>query len=374
MKGEKVAVALSGGVDSSVAALLLREKGHEILGIYMRLGDAPASELQEHQAKQVCHTLQIPFQVIDLQREFESHVIDYFCQEYHRGRTPNPCVACNLHIKFGLLLEATLSRGFAYLATGHYARVEWREGSPHLLKGTDAARDQSYFLYTLTQDRLRHVLFPLGGLGKTEVRSIAERENLSLDNRPSQDICFISRRNYRSFLAQRFAGIPGDIVDGQGQIMGRHQGISSCTVGQRHGLGISRGEPLYVLSIQPEYNRVVLGRERELYKRNLVVKDLRWISGKLPCKPLTVACRMRYRAKEVEAVLSPAPDYKPVRDGKKTPSEDTFTVTFSHPQRAVAPGQSIVFYRDEEVLGGGIIESSMPWNEEEEGVTATEPE
>jgi tRNA-uridine 2-sulfurtransferase len=366
MQGERIAVALSGGVDSAVAALLLRNEGHEMRGIHMRLEDSPASRRQESQAEQVCRALQIPFQVIDLQEEFESYVIDYFCQEYRRGRTPNPCVSCNFHIKFGFLLEAVCSQGFASLATGHYARIEWIGGTPRLFRGRDATRDQSYFLYTLTQNRLQRVLFPLGNMSKDEIGNIAEEENLPVNYRPSRDICFISHKNYRRFLAQRFDIIPGNIVNSRGQTIGQHQGISSCTIGQRHGLGISGGEPLYVLSIQPEENRVVLGRESELYGEKLLGKELKWISGDLPDRPLEVTCRIRYRGKEVDAILSPQFSHNPAGEGERAPGENIFTVAFSRPQRAIAPGQSIVFYRGEEVLGGGIIEKSIPREEREE--------
>ncbi len=353
------AVALSGGVDSSVAALLLRESGYRIIGIYMRLWDSEHSLQQQNQAEHVCHILNIPFHIADLHREFEHHVVNYFCQEYQQGRTPNPCIACNQYIKFGFLLQKALSLGADYLATGHYARIEHSEDSYLLLKAEDTSKDQSYFLYTLSQEKLRYILFPIGSYTRAMVNQIAKQEGLPPLSRPSQDICFISHRNYHSFLSQRFSITPGDITDTRGRILGHHRGIAFYTVGQRHGLGLSCSKPLYVIRIKPENNEVILGSENELYSQGVIVRDIKWIRGEAPRGPIAVTAKIRYKSKETAATLS--------LEG--SPPD----IWFSQPQRAVTPGQAIVFYQGNKVLGGGIIESSQPTtldNEKNENITA----
>ena len=337
----KVAVALSGGVDSTAAALLLKEAAYEVIGIHMRLWDSPRFNYQAHRAENICRILGIPYHQVDLQKEFESCVVDYFCQEYRQGRTPNPCVACNQRIKFGLLLDKALSLGADYLATGHYARVEHSRDGHRLLKAADTGRDQSYFLYTLTQEKLGQVLFPLGGHSKDEVKQMAKQARLLTATRSSQDICFISQKNYGTFLSQRFSTLPGDIVDTQGKKLGQHRGIAFYTIGQRHGLGLASGKPLYVIRIEPESNRIVLGHEKELYSQRLTAQKLAWVSGKAPREPITAQARIRYKSKEAEAVLF-------FRN-------DSVDVHFAQPQKAVTPGQAIVFYNAGEVLGGGII-------------------
>jgi tRNA-specific 2-thiouridylase len=343
----KVAVALSGGVDSSVAALLLEEAAYEVMGVHMRLWDSPRCDYQANRVENICRILGIPYHQVDLQKEFESCVVDYFCREYRQGRTPNPCVACNQHIKFGLLLDKALSLGADYLATGHYARVEHSRDSHRLLKATDVRKDQAYFLYTLTQEKLGHVLFPLGGHSKDEVKQMAKQAKLPIAARSSQDICFISQKNYGAFLSQRFGTMPGDIVDTRGRKLGQHRGIAFYTIGQRHGLGLSStqalsaGKPLYVIRIEPESNRIVLGHEKELYSQKLTARKLNWISGKAPRESVTTQAKIRYKSKEAEAVLF-------FRN-------DSVDVHFARPQKAVTPGQAIVFYNAGEVLGGGII-------------------
>jgi tRNA-specific 2-thiouridylase len=343
----KVAVALSGGVDSSAAALLLKETAYEMIGIHLRLWDSPQSDYQAHRAENICRILDIPYYQIDLQKEFELCVVDYFCQEYQQGRTPNPCVACNQHIKFGLLLNKALSLGADYLATGHYAKVEHSNDGHRLLKAADASKDQSYFLYTLTQEKLGHILFPLGEYSRDEVKQMAKQAGLPTATKPSQDLCFISQKNYGTFLSQSFPSTPGDIVDTWGTKLGQHKGIAFYTIGQRHGLGLSStqvlsaGKPLYVIRIEPESNRIVLGHEEELYSQKLAAQKLNWISGKTPREPITVTDKIRYKSKEAEAVLF-------FRNGY-------IDVHFARPQKAVTPGQAIVFYNIDEVLGGGII-------------------
>ena len=344
MPKRKVAVALSGGLDSSVAALLLKEAADEVIGIHMGLWDCSSFDDQAHRAENICRILDIRYHRVDLREEFESRVVDYFCREYQQGRTPNPCVACNQCMKFGILLDKALSLGADYLATGHYARVEYSRDGYCLLKAKYTRRDQSYFLYTLTQEKLGRVLFPLGEHSKDEVRQMAKRAGLPIAAKSSQDICFISQKNYGAFLSQRFDTLPGDVIDTQGKKLGQHRGIAFHTVGQRHGLGLASGKPLYVIRIEPERNRIVLGPEKELYSQKLTAHKLSWISGMAPREPLTVRAKIRYRSKEAEATLF-------FRN-------DSVDVQFAQPQKAVTPGQAVVFYNVDEVLGGGIIDSA----------------
>ena len=344
MPRRRVAVALSGGVDSAVAALLLEEASCEVIGIHMRLWDSSSFDDQAHRAESICRGLDIPYDEVDLHRDFESFVVDYFCREYRQGRTPNPCVACNQHIKFGLLLDEALCLGADYLATGHYARVEHLPDGHRLLKAKDARRDQSYFLYTLTQEKLGRVLFPLGEHSIDEARRMAKQAGLPIAAKSSQDICFISERNYGAFLTQRFGTVPGDVVDAQGRKLGQHQGIAFCTIGQRHGLGLASGKPLYVTGIELESNRIVLGSEKEVYSQKLTARRLNWISGTAPPDHARVRAKIRYKSKEAGATLFCR--------------NDSADVHFAQPQKAVAPGQAVVFYNVDEVLGGGIIDSA----------------
>ena len=341
MPKTKVAVALSGGVDSSAAAFLLKEAAYEVIGIHMHLWESPPLDYQAHRAENICRILGIPYHQVDLQKEFESCVVDYFCQEYQQGRTPNPCVACNQRIKFGLLLDKALSLGADYLATGHYAKVEHSRDGHRLLKAADSRRDQSYFLYTLTQEKLGHVLFPLGEHSRDEVKQMVKQAGLPAATKSSQDICFISQKNYGAFLSQRFSTLPGDVVDTQERKLGQHRGIAFYTIGQRHGLGLASGKPLYVIKIEPEHNRIVLGTEKELYSQKLTARKLSWISGKVPWESITAKAKIRYKSKEAEATLF-------FRN-------DSVNVYFTQPQKAITPGQAIVFYNADEVLGGGII-------------------
>ena len=346
MGRERVIVALSGGLDSSVTALLLKEAGYEVSGVHMQLWNTPHSTYQERHAEQICRVLNIPFSVIDVHREFEHYVINHFCQEYQRGRTPNPCIACNKHIKFGFLLSKALSLGADYLATGHYASIEYSGNSYHLLKANDDSKDQSYFLYNLTQEKLKYLLFPLGKYSKLEVKKLAKEKELPVSSKPSQDLCFISDKNYRTFLSQRFTTKPGDIVHSTGEILGRHRGVAFYTIGQRHGLGTASEKPFYVIRIESDNNRVVLGTEEELYSQQAVVKEAHWITTTPPAKLSNITAKIRYRSLETPVTISP--------------KGENINVWFPQPQRAVTPGQAIVFYNGDEIIGGGVIENFSP--------------
>jgi tRNA-specific 2-thiouridylase len=334
---DTVAVAVSGGVDSSVAAALLKQR-YDIFGVTMHLG----SDETVNDAWTVCQRLDMPLHVIDLERQFKAEVIDYFCAEYRRGHTPNPCIACNRRIKFGLLLEEAVKLGATCLATGHYARIEKDGDRYRLLKAADRNKDQSYFLYCLGQGELRSVLFPLGEYSKNEVRRMAADLGLPTSSaRESQEICFIPGNDYRGFLQAAVPPRPGLIIDTKGATVGKHDGVCGYTVGQRHGLGIAATERRYVVRIDADDNTVTVGPEEALWSQELLADDVRFVSGEAPQKDIEVSARVRYRAAEAPAVL--------VRCG------DLWHVRFDRPQRAVAPGQSVVFYRGEEVLGGGII-------------------
>ena len=278
----RVAVALSGGVDSAVAACILKEAGYEVIGMTMSLWSEERrtcpSDDNIGDAENIFRTLGIPFHLIDLEHEFKRHVVDYFCREYARGRTPNPCIACNRSIKFGYLLDRAFSLGADFLATGHYARVEHFDDSYHLLKGADAAKDQSYMLYTLGQEKLSQLLFPLGQYTKSQVRELARQKGLPSAAKPSsQDICFIVS-DYGTFLSRYINAAPGDIVDSRHNLLGRHKGTAFYTVGQRHGLGLATTEPLYVTGIDTDKRRLIVGSKEELYGSHLTAADVNWVS------------------------------------------------------------------------------------------------
>jgi tRNA-uridine 2-sulfurtransferase len=344
---KRVFVAMSGGVDSSVTAYLLKEAGYDVRGIHLELStqDTPAPEIDHQDLEKTCDILHIPLDYLHAEIDFKEKVIDYFCEEYNYGRTPNPCVSCNRNIKFGVLLDWIQEMGGDNLATGHYARVESREAGFRLLKGVDAAKDQSYFLYTLGQRELSYVLFPLGDLHKTKVKKISAELGLpAAKGRESQDICFLPDGNYHAFIAKHIVSKPGVIVNVEGRELGLHRGLANYTIGQRQGLGISNPEPLYVIKLDPESNRLVVGPVEKLFKKGFQAYNLTWISGEAPEGILDVTCKVRYRTPEVPASLE-------VKNGKAE-------VCFSTPQRAIAPGQSAVWYRDEAVIGGGIIDET----------------
>jgi tRNA-specific 2-thiouridylase len=343
----KVVVAMSGGVDSSVAAALLREEGHKIIGLTMQLlprnGSTCCGRDAIESARRVAFKLGIPHYVVDFRERFARSVIDDFCREYSLGHTPNPCVICNNEIKFGALREKAAEMGADYVATGHYARIEEDNNRVRLKKGIDTKKDQSYFLCRLTQEQLRHALFPVGGLEKIEVRRIAREMGLPIAARPeSQEICFIPDDDYAGFLQGRLASSPGPILDGQGKVLGEHRGIVSYTIGQRHRLGLAAAEPVYVTAITPDRNAVIVGTRAQTYGTELIASHLNWIAPDAPSYPFNVRARVRYRHREAEATVTPQDD-------------DNYYVKFAAPQMAITPGQTIAFYDGDTVIGGGTI-------------------
>jgi tRNA-specific 2-thiouridylase len=342
MTGPRALAAMSGGVDSSVTAMLLRDAGFEVIGVTMRL-HGTAQVKASDQAAAVATKLGIEHRVVDLSAQFQSGVVDYFCEEYRRGATPNPCIACNRLIKFGALLTFADELGASYLATGHYARIEATETGYRLRKGCDSSKDQSYFLYGLSQRQLSRILFPLGGITKAHTRRLAEKNGLPVFSGESQDICFLEGGDYRAFLEGRVEFTPGDIVDEEGKVLGRHRGLGLYTIGQRQGLGIASNKPLYVTSINSRQNRLIVGEAPELLSHNVHVNNLNWIAGVWPTDSTGLSARIRYR-------MPDAPLISLERDG-----DSAAVLAFASPVRAVTPGQSAVIYRCDEVLGGGII-------------------
>jgi tRNA-uridine 2-sulfurtransferase len=343
----KVAIALSGGVDSAAAAALLQRQGRDLQAVHLRLAPLTATA---DRAAAIAQYLNIPFLVIDLQREFAREVLDYFAGEYARGRTPNPCVRCNAAIKFGRLWDYLRHRGFTHLATGHYARRALApDGAPGLFRGANRSKDQSYFLSRLPLDLLPHILFPVGEMTKEEVRRFCRAAGLPVreDQRESMELCFIPSGRYQSFLKDHRGtlGSPGDFVDLRGACLGRHRGLENYTVGQRRGLGIPAREPLYVIDIQPEINRVVLGPREELLSPGLVASQVNWLIPP-PAGEIEAVAVIRYRHPGVQARIIPR-------------SGGLVEVIFAAPQSAVAPGQALAFYDGDRVLGGGWIEARM---------------
>lgn len=356
----KVAVGLSGGVDSSVAAALLKGKGFDVIGVCMRIfdGSVPMQRSKKHtcygpdedqdidSAASVCKKLGIPFHVIDLKREFKNHIMEYFRSEYLYGRTPNPCIVCNHRIKFGLLPEKAKKAGIVFdlFATGHYARISESGGRFLLKKPVDLLKDQTYFLYALTPDQLSRTLFPLGEYRKKEVRDIASSMGLRTSGRPeSQD--FMSGNDY-SLLFRDGEIKDGDIIDEKGNILGRHRGIVHYTIGQRKGLGLSSPKPLYISRIDAEKNRIIVGEKGALFSKGLIVRVLNLIAIDELDRPYRIKVKIRLQHKETDAELLP---YK----------NNMAKIIFDEPQMSVTPGQSAVFYLDDTVLGGGIIEKAL---------------
>lgn len=362
MENKRVLVAMSGGVDSSVSALLLKEAGYEVIGVTLSIWEEVPSIYDKsyrgccsleavNDAKKVAHQLGISHYTLNFKEEFKKSVIDYFAQEYLAGRTPNPCLKCNQIIKFDLLLKKALSLSVRYLATGHYAKVEFdKKRKAYLIKeGKDTRKDQSYVLYMLNQKNLPHILFPLGDLEKGEVRKIAERNGLHIAlKRESQEICFIQEEHYGEFLQKYFPKVskPGSIVNKQGEMLGKHRGVIFYTIGQRKGLGISSTKPLYVAAINPLRNTLTVGQERELFQKEFIAKEANWVFWNEPPAEFRAQAKIRYKSKKVPATI-------------KVLKEDEFEVTFDTPQKAIAPGQAAVLYDEEIVLGGGIIEKAI---------------
>jgi tRNA-specific 2-thiouridylase len=342
---QRVLVAMSGGVDSSAAAAILRNQGWEVEGATMKLAAGLCCDIGSAQA--VCQELDIPHRMIDAQAEFSRDIVGNFVSEYRQGRTPNPCIKCNELVKFSLLLEYALSNDFDHLATGHYARIEQGALSSRALlkKGMDEGKDQSYFLYRMTQDQMKRVLFPVGGMRKAEVRALARERGLSAAERAeSQEICFVPGDDYRSFLREHAPGTlkAGELVLTDGTVVGKHDGISFFTVGQRRRLGVAAGERLYVVRIEPDTNRVVLGRVSELETREMSVSDPNFIPFDELRSSLKVLVKVRYRSPFVPATIEP--------------SGHGVRVVFEEPVRGVCPGQAAVFYDGDTVVGGGTIE------------------
>lgn len=350
---KRVLLGMSGGVDSSVSAVMLQKAGYEVIGCTMKLATAEENGFNQavEDAKKVCEQLGIPHHIFDFQREFQCQVIQNFIQEYQEARTPNPCVECNRHLKFGNFYEKAKELHCDFIATGHYARIEYSEKYQQfvLKKSEEEKKDQTYFLYTIPKEKLRQVLFPLQQFKtKQDTRKIAEEYGLTVaKKKDSQEICFIPDNDYKSFLNQKMEKKPkpGKIVLTTGEVVGQHQGLIYYTIGQRKGIGISYPTPLYVISLDPEKNQVIVGEEQELYQQELWASEMNWLIFDSLKEPLTCLAKIRYRAKEASAKVYP------VEKGK-------VRVEFEEPQRAITKGQSVVFYdQDGIVLGGGIIHS-----------------
>ena len=353
MTQQKVVVAMSGGVDSSVAAALLKQQGYNVTGIMLRLWSEPGKEESNRcctpdamaQARRVAGILDIPFYVIDAKDVFKETVVQYFLDGYARGETPNPCLMCNRQIRWTFLLNHALALGAEYMATGHYVRIKDEGGRMKLLRAIDHSKDQSYVLHVLKQDQLAHALFPVGEFPKPEIRRIAADFGLPTASRAdSQDLCFLAGEDYRGFLQRNAAEIlqPGEIVTTSGKLIGKHDGLANYTIGQRKGLNVASPVPLYVITKKASNNALVVGTLDELGFTELTARDVNWTSGETPSEPFRALVKIRYTAKEAEALVTPM-------------EGDQVSVKFDAPVRDVTAGQAAVFYQDEVMLGGGII-------------------
>jgi len=355
---KKVVVGMSGGVDSSVTAYLLKKQGFEVIGVTMKLwqdddynifsdeGCCGLSAVED--ARMVANKLNIPYYVLNFKEAFKEKVVDYFIEEYTMGKTPNPCIACNKYIKFEELIRRAHNLGAYYVATGHYAKIVFdnKNNRYQLRKSKAIDKDQTYVLYNLTQEQLKHVLMPLGEFSsKDEVRKLADELGLVVANKPdSQEICFIPDNDYSSFIEKHAPNsiIPGDFVDLEGNVIGKHKGIVHYTIGQRKGLGISLGKPAYVVKIIPEKNVVVIGDNEKVYSKGLIARDVNFISIDRLEQPLEVESKIRYTAKAAKSRIIPL-------------EGNMVKVEFQEPQRAVTPGQAVVFYDGDVLVGGGTI-------------------
>jgi len=355
----KILVGMSGGVDSSVAAKLLIDQGHEVTGVTLKLFSDDDIVLAEHASRTCCalndvqdaravaYKLGIEHFVYNFRDLFAEKVIDHFVDAYLEGKTPNPCIDCNRHIKFDKLIERATLLGFDYVATGHYALIDRDPAAGRYLlkRGVDRTKDQSYVLYVLTQDQLAHTLFPLGGMDKSAVREIAEKAGLVNARKPdSQDICFVPDGDYPAFIDKRAPGkvLPGNFVDLDGKVIGTHKGVAHYTIGQRRGIAAAFGKPMYVAAKNAANNTVTLGEDKDLFTSSLVAHDINLISVERLDFPMPVTAKIRYNQTGQEAVIGPEAD-------------GGIRVDFAHPQRAVTPGQAVVFFSGDTVVGGGTI-------------------
>lgn len=331
---------MSGGVDSSVAAALLKKQGFDVKGVFMKLSDF--SSVAQKRAKKAAKILGIPFYIFNFEKEFKKRIIDYFLREYRAGRTPNPCVFCNKEIKFGLLMQKALELGADFIATGHYARTTLKKDGIHLLKGKDKKKDQSYFLWRLSQEQLKHILFPIGNYTRAEVEKLAQVFRLPFSSvKKSMEICFVPA-DINDFLKKYLKPKSGNMTDRKGKVLGQHEGLCFYTVGQRKGIKLAGG-PFYVFNKNLRKNRLIISKEKEdLLEKETIIRDVNWIFGNASHLPVKLTVKIRYRNKPVAAKI-----YK---IGSKK-----YKISFGAPQNAITPGQSAVFYGGRELLGGGII-------------------
>lgn len=344
----KIVIGMSGGVDSSLAAALLQEQGHEVLGVHMqnwhdtRFIRGCSNQPQDRKdALRVARRLKIPFEVVNFEKQYKERVIEYFFAEYQAGRTPNPDVLCNREIKFGMLLDWAVAQGYDQVATGHYARVTERAGRKRLLKGLDPTKDQSYFLSQLTQTQLDRAIFPIGGMRKVDVRKEATTRELPVADKPdSQGLCFVGQIDLAGFLKTRIPVRPGKVVNAQGQTVGEHDGAAYYTIGQRKGLGVASGVPMYVTGTDVATNTVTLGHDRELYRRTVFTEPVHWIAG------------ARSRKKRYDVSIRYRMQAAPARVEQ---SEEGLKITFDEAQRGPTPGQFAVLYDGDELVGSAVI-------------------